>query len=97
MRIALTIVDTPGFGDNIDNEFAYADLIIPQPDIIIMSITCTDSRRSLAISNVNTTTFSPRNHALSVTLDSGIIEYMHFSTLSHRLVIRAFKGFPRVS
>jgi len=21
--IALTIVDTPGFGDNIDNEFAY--------------------------------------------------------------------------
>lgn len=23
MRIALTIVDTPGFGDNIDNEFAY--------------------------------------------------------------------------
>jgi septin family protein len=22
MRIALTIVDTPGFGDNIDNEFA---------------------------------------------------------------------------
>ena len=24
VRIALTIVDTPGFGDNIDNEFAYA-------------------------------------------------------------------------
>jgi cell division control protein 11 len=23
VRIALTIVDTPGFGDNIDNEFAY--------------------------------------------------------------------------
>jgi cell division control protein 11 len=22
VRIALTIVDTPGFGDNIDNEFA---------------------------------------------------------------------------
>lgn len=25
MRIALTIVDTPGFGDNIDNEFAYVE------------------------------------------------------------------------
>jgi septin family protein len=23
VRIALTIVDTPGFGDNIDNDFAY--------------------------------------------------------------------------
>jgi cell division control protein 11 len=23
VRIALTIVDTPGFGDNIDNEFWY--------------------------------------------------------------------------
>jgi len=23
VRIALTVVDTPGFGDNIDNEFAY--------------------------------------------------------------------------
>jgi septin family protein len=23
VRIALTIVDTPGFGDNIDNEFTY--------------------------------------------------------------------------
>ena len=28
VRIALTIVDTPGFGDNIDNEFAYASFIL---------------------------------------------------------------------
>ena len=27
VRIALTIVDTPGFGDNIDNEFAYVSCI----------------------------------------------------------------------
>jgi cell division control protein 11 len=27
VRIALTIVDTPGFGDNIDNEFAYVPFI----------------------------------------------------------------------
>jgi cell division control protein 11 len=27
VRIALTIVDTPGFGDNIDNEFAYVSPI----------------------------------------------------------------------
>lgn len=26
VRIALTIVDTPGFGDNINNEFAYVFL-----------------------------------------------------------------------
>ena len=28
VRIALTIVDTPGFGDNIDNEFAYVRPIL---------------------------------------------------------------------
>ena len=28
VRIALTIVDTPGFGDNIDNEFAYVLMIL---------------------------------------------------------------------
>jgi cell division control protein 11 len=28
VRIALTIVDTPGFGDNIDNEFAYVSCIL---------------------------------------------------------------------
>ena len=28
MRIALTIVDTPGFGDNIDNEFAYVNSFV---------------------------------------------------------------------
>ena len=27
VRIALTIVDTPGFGDNIDNEFAHVSRI----------------------------------------------------------------------
>ncbi len=29
IRIALTIVDTPGFGDNIDNEFAYGSAYFP--------------------------------------------------------------------
>lgn len=27
VRIALTIVDTPGFGDDIDNEFAYVSTL----------------------------------------------------------------------
>ena len=27
VRIALTIVDTPGFGDNIDNEFAFQEIV----------------------------------------------------------------------
>lgn len=27
LRIALTIVDTPGFGDNIDNEFAFQEIV----------------------------------------------------------------------
>ena len=31
MRIALTIVDTPGFGDNIDNEFAYVSSFFGYP------------------------------------------------------------------
>jgi cell division control protein 11 len=28
VRIALTIVDTPGFGDNIDNEFASVSVLV---------------------------------------------------------------------
>lgn len=28
VRIALTIVDTPGFGDNINNEFAYVFFLL---------------------------------------------------------------------
>lgn len=28
VRIALTIVDTPGFGDNIDNEFAHVSCVL---------------------------------------------------------------------
>ncbi|KAG8894832.1 hypothetical protein FRC01_012716, partial [Tulasnella sp. 417] len=27
IRIALTIVDTPGFGDNIDNEYAFQEIV----------------------------------------------------------------------
>ena len=37
VRISLTIVDTPGFGDNIDNEFAYVQvfkILHPNPTIL---------------------------------------------------------------
>lgn len=39
VRIALTIVDTPGFGDNIDNEFAY----VPTSEWTEQNVTCRSS------------------------------------------------------
>jgi septin family protein len=45
VRIALTIVDTPGFGDNIDNEFAHVSRIRHLMSPTYASIS--DSRKSL--------------------------------------------------
>jgi cell division control protein 11 len=46
VRIALTIVDTPGFGDNIDNEFAHVSRIRDLVNPTYASIS--DSRKLLA-------------------------------------------------
>jgi cell division control protein 11 len=45
VRIALTIVDTPGFGDNIDNEFAHVSCIRHLMNTTYASIS--DSRKLL--------------------------------------------------
>jgi cell division control protein 11 len=86
VRIALTIVDTPGFGDNIDNEFAY----------VVFELHCDSpfshcrivSRKLLATLNVNTTIFLQKNPVSSVILASGTTEFMHFCTLSPLLAMR---------
>ena len=54
-RISLTIVDTPGFGDQIDNEARY---IIGQLRRYTMNVNKFSAfLRSLVILNANTTTF----------------------------------------
>lgn len=78
-RISLTVVDTPGFGDQIDNEARY-ELIRDN-----IPIRVTDDgialARLLAISSDSTMTFLRRSRALSVTHDSATIVFMLFSTL----------------
>ena len=89
MRVALTIVDTPGFGDNIDNEFAYVALIC---STMLRYIThCpTVSRKSWVTLSANTTTSSPRNLVSSVTLASATTECTPSSTLSPQRAMRQF-------
>lgn len=81
-RISLTVVDTPGFGDQIDNEARY-ELI---RDNILIRVTDDGiaSARLLAISSDSTMTFLQRSRALSVTHDSATIVFMLFSTLLPR-------------
>lgn len=80
-RISLTIVDTPGFGDQIDNEARYVHLdpwISPS-----LIVECLASRKLWDTSSVNTTTFSQKSLALSVILASETTAYTHSSTSSH--------------
>ena len=53
VRIALTIVDTPGFGDNIDNEFACVFLNNDVEQLLTFSSVF---KRSSVTWNANTTT-----------------------------------------
>ena len=87
VRIALTIVDTPGFGDNIDNEFAYVGFC--SAVLFEDSEPFLDSKRSSATSNANTTTSWPRSLASSVTPASGTTAFTRCSTLSLPRVTRA--------
>lgn len=84
-RISLTIVDTPGFGDQIDNEARY---ITPYPRISIYSSNTGQLAflRSSDTSSDNTTTFLRKSHVSSVTLDSGITVSMSSYTSSPRPV-----------
>ena len=88
VRIALTIVDTPGFGDNIDNEFAYAFFVTLFRNRAGIDTLFTASKRSLVTSRGNTTTFSLKSRASSVTRVSVIIVYTRSFTLFPRLDMR---------
>lgn len=97
-RISLTIVDTPGFGDSINNEERYAIFLVffflpflfelkkkkrmVKNNITNLLYQSPASVKSSATSNANTTTFSPRSHESSVTLDSATIVSTPFSTSS---------------
>lgn len=92
MRIALTIVDTPGFGDNIDNEFACVFFVPPKK--AHHSGFCSVSRRLWATSSANTTTFSRRSLVSSVTPASATTECTLCSTSSLRRAMREFVAKP---
>lgn len=85
VRIALTIVDTPGFGDNIDNEFA---LVLLSLYFILLLTAGLAFRKLLVISNVNTMISWRKNLVSSVIRDSETTGYMLCSTLSRQPDIR---------
>lgn len=86
VRIALTIVDTPGFGDNIDNSDSCVLLSInmEQTALTVRSA----SKRSLATSNVSTMTSSLWSRVSSVTHASLTTVFTPSSTLSLPLAMR---------
>lgn len=87
-RISLTIVDTPGFGDQIDNEARHVDPRTYQEKTyhepatgltyILVSV------RLSGTSSANTTTFWQKNHESSVTPASGITVCTSFCISSHQ-------------
>lgn len=72
-RISLTIVDTPGFGDQIDNEARLAPPKHPSPISRRMHAkpSIIAFQKSLATSSDNTMIFWPKSLVSSVTLASG--------------------------
>lgn len=85
VRIALTVVDTPGFGDNIDNEFA---CVFPGCRQGVANGVQTASRKLLDTSSVNTTTFWRKSLESSVTRASGTTAFTLFCTSSPLLDMR---------
>lgn len=87
-RISLTIVDTPGFGDQIDNEarFAYPALVYLF-NFLFMALTflTTASQRLWVTLNDNMMTSWPKNRASSVTQGFEITGYTPYSTSLHQL------------
>lgn len=83
VRIALTIVDTPGFGDNIDNDSAYVFAILGSPLRSETLIDSSVSKKSLAILSANMTIFLLKNLALGVKRASATTEFTPYYTSSH--------------
>lgn len=77
-RISLTIVDTPGFGDQIDNEARYVQLLYAA----WRSLTVPVSRKSLVISSDSTMTSLRRSLVSSVILASATTAFTFCSTSS---------------
>jgi len=87
VRIALTIVDTPGFGDNIDNEFACVVFKLHvQSHFLTRHLV---SKKLLATLSANMMISLQKSPVSSVIHVSGITESTLFCTLSHLLVMRA--------
>lgn len=81
VRIALTIVDTPGFGDNIDNEFALVSFRL-YTSLFVTTSVFSVSRKLLAILSANMTIFSLKSRESNVTHASGTTVYTLFCTSS---------------
>jgi hypothetical protein len=96
-RISLTIVDTPGFGDQIDNEARY-DYTTRAPNTpSLANITClAASQRLSATLRDNMMIFWPRSRVSSVTPDSGTTVSTPCSTSSPPLVtgMSTLKSYP---
>lgn len=84
-RISLTIVDTPGFGDQIDNEARSDSITLQyfQPEINVIEVFL----RSWAILNDNTMISWRKNHVSSVIQDFETIECMLFSISLRQLAM----------
>jgi GTPase SAR1 family protein len=87
IRIALTVVDTPGFGDNIDNAHSFVFTSASFYFYIHLEI-YPGSRKLSTTLNVNTTISLQNNRALNVTLVSATTEFMPFSTSFLQPVMR---------
>jgi hypothetical protein len=79
VRIALTIVDTPGFGDNIDNEFALVSICSLGTFLLTRLLA---SKKSLGTLSVNMMTSWPKSLASSVIPASVTTEFTLCSTSS---------------
>lgn len=91
VRISLTIVDTPGFGDNIDNEFTYVPLLCFQPLLTVYNKLVLV--KLLDTSNANTMISLLKNLVSSETHASVTIVSTLYSTLSLLLDMRTFTMF----
>lgn len=79
-RISLTIVDTPGFGDQIDNEARYGRRTVLKEHTAANELVA--SARLLATSNASTMIFLRRSPVLSVIPASATTVSTLFSTSS---------------
>ena len=86
IRIALTVVDTPGFGDNIDN--AHSFVLISAFFYLDIHLISLGFRKLSTTSNVNMTISLQNSRALNVTLVSGTTESMLFFISFLQLVMR---------